>query len=197
MIPRLMREWIIDLHRLRIAVARAGDGAVDHDLVGYVLALEDRRFWVHHGVDVRGVARVLVRRAQGRRAGGASTIEMQFVRMVTKRAERTLRRKVREMLLALILSHNVPKRTIVASYLCRAYVGHNLRGMESGAQALFGSPVSGCTSMQKRLLAALLQLLRPKIESTAWWIRLNRRSSLISAHTRGEPLLPREEVIVA
>lgn len=68
-----------------------------------VLVLEDRRFMFHHGFDVKSLVRELLRAITFRRHGGASTIDMQFVRTSTGYKERTIARKLYEILLAFII----------------------------------------------------------------------------------------------
>src|SRR4051794_3820061 len=82
-----------------------------------VLALEDRRFFTHHGVDLVSVLREFLKALAFRSHGGASTIDMQFVRTATDYRDLTLRRKCYEMLLAWIIQFRYDKLEIFRSYL--------------------------------------------------------------------------------
>jgi membrane peptidoglycan carboxypeptidase len=82
-----------------------------------VLILEDRRYFEHHGIDIRSSIREIRRAVTLHRYGGASTIDMQFVRTATDYRQKTLRRKLYEMLLAWIIQYRYNKFEILRSYL--------------------------------------------------------------------------------
>jgi membrane peptidoglycan carboxypeptidase len=102
-----------------------------------VILLEDRRYYTHRGIDIRSIIRELVKTLTFRKHGGASTIEMQFVRTCTGYKEISLRRKVYEMFLAWALLHRANKLEILRSYLRIAYFGTGLRGSEVASNAVF------------------------------------------------------------
>lgn len=103
-------------------------------LLRAVLLVEDRRFFNHKGIDVRAIMRALYRTLLCGRLEGGSTIEQQYVRMVTNRKEITLKRKMREWMLATKLSDTCSKLQILNSYLltCK-FIGH-ARGMDELAR---------------------------------------------------------------
>ncbi len=106
-----------------------------------VVAIEDRRFYEHKGVDLRGVGRALVTDVlEGRAAQGASTIEQQFIKVVSKaQDERTVPAKIRETALAYHLSHKWSKAKILTEYLNSIYYGNGAYGIESAARTYFKS----------------------------------------------------------
>lgn len=142
-----------------------------------VVVLEDRRYFDHRGVDWLSVLRVLVKATVGRAKGGASTIEMQFIRRVTGRYERTISRKFREMVLAQLLGFHMSKSNILRSYLSCAYFGYGLRGAQSASRAAFGKPISALTSEEAALLAAMMVYPLPRSPSSAWKQKLRRRAN--------------------
>lgn len=94
------------------------------DLIHAVIAIEDRRFYSHHGIDLRGILRAAWHDLRGdRTVEGASTITQQLVRMTYLSPERTLRRKVQEIMLALWLEARLSKDEILTRYLNTAYFG--------------------------------------------------------------------------
>lgn len=87
-----------------------------------VLVLEDRRFLDHCGVDIRSVLREIWRAMRAQKHGGASTIDMQFVRTCTGYRERTARRKIYEIFLSVVIQFRYSKIVILRSYLACAFL---------------------------------------------------------------------------
>jgi membrane peptidoglycan carboxypeptidase len=141
-----------------------------------VIVLEDHRYLKHHGIDWLSVARVILKRPWWPDVGGASTIEMQYVRTITGRHERSFRRKAREMLLAWLLDFHMNKPDILASYLARAYFGTGIRGAEAAAKARFGLSLPEVTLEQAAEIASLLVYPAPRQPTERWQKRVIRRS---------------------
>ena len=123
------------------------------------VAIEDRRFYQHGGVDFQGIGRALVNdvRAGEAREGG-STITQQLVRnLYIRKNERTLRRKIVEACLAIKLSRNWSKRKILAEYMNTVYYGNHAYGVEAAARTYFSRPASKLSVLQSALLAGLPQ----------------------------------------
>jgi penicillin-binding protein 1A len=128
------------------------------DLVHAVLAIEDRRFYSHHGIDLYGVLRAAWRDLRGDRAlEGASTITQQLVRMTYLSPERTLRRKVQEVMLALWLEARLSKDEILARYLNSAYFGAGAYGVDAAAQRYFSKKASALDLAEAAMLAGLIR----------------------------------------
>lgn len=112
-----------------------------------VVAIEDKRFYEHKGVDLRGVARALANDLAGGPIQGASTIEQQFIKVVSKaQDERTVQAKIRETALAYHLSHKWSKDKVLTEYLNAIYYGNGAYGIESAARTYFGRDprMAGC-----------------------------------------------------
>lgn len=125
------------------------------------IAIEDERFHRHFGVDPPGIARAaLINLKRGRLSQGASTITQQTVRNVLPRvgAERTLRRKVQELLIALQVERRYTKEQILEVYLNQIYLGSGTWGVEAAARAYFGKGAADVTIPEAALLAGLPQL---------------------------------------
>lgn len=139
----------------------AFDDIPDHCL-NAVIATEDANFYVHPGVDPIGILRALWINLQGGDVfAGGSTITQQVARMTLLNprgtAERTLKRKMQEAVLALRLETAYSKDEVLALYLNQAYFGSLAYGIEAAARAFFGKPASELAAGECALLAGLLQ----------------------------------------
>jgi penicillin-binding protein 1A len=123
------------------------------------IAIEDRRFYQHGGIDVEGIGRALVRDIQeGKVVEGGSTITQQLVRnLYIRKNERTLQRKVTEACLAVRMNDTYSKDWILAEYMNTVYYGNHAYGIEAAAQTYFSRPARKLTLMQSALLAGLPQ----------------------------------------
>jgi len=150
--------------------ARAGDGSkaewldADHlpqPLVDATLAAEDRRFFLHPGVDVIAIGRAVVRDLRRRRMlEGGSTITQQVAKLLIARQtgtwpRRGLALKLRETIVALRLEHRLAKRQILALYLNLAPYGNQVTGAGRASRTYFGHDASLLTPAQAAFLAAL------------------------------------------
>ena len=103
------------------------------------IAIEDRRFYSHHGIDPWGIARAALADVLRRGASqGGSTITQQLAKNLFLTQERTLTRKLQEVVLALWLEHKFSKAEILELYLNRVYFGSGAYGVEAAAQRYFG-----------------------------------------------------------
>ena len=123
-----------------------------------VLATEDRRFHGHFGLDVIGLARAtLANLRAGRIVEGGSTITQQVAKNLFLTPERTIKRKVQELMLALWLERKFTKTQILTLYLNRVYLGAGTYGVEAAARRYFGVPARRLTLYQAATLAGLLK----------------------------------------
>jgi penicillin-binding protein 1A len=148
------------------ALARYGDLAGDSvhvedlppHLVQAVLAIEDRRFHHHFGLDPIGILRAMFANIQaGAMVQGGSTITQQLAKNLFLTPERTLRRKVQEALLALWLEANYDKDDLLSAYLNRVYLGAGTYGVDAAARTYFGVSARNVTLRQAAILAGLLR----------------------------------------
>ncbi len=123
-----------------------------------VLATEDRRFYDHFGLDVFGLIRAMVANVRaGTVVQGGSTITQQAAKNLFLSPERTIKRKVQELALALWLEHAFTKDQILAIYLNRTYFGAGAFGVDAAALKFFGQPASQVSTYQAAMLAGLLK----------------------------------------
>ena len=122
------------------------------------VAIEDRRFYSHHGVDPWGILRAIVHDVLRRGAAqGGSTITQQLAKNLFLTQERTVSRKLQELALAFWLEHKFSKAEILELYLNRVYFGAGAYGIEGAAQRYFGKSARQLTLAEAALLAGLVQ----------------------------------------
>lgn len=146
--------------------ARYGEAITVEELPPYLvnafLSTEDRRFYDHQGVDLRGMARAFMRNAQsGSVVEGGSTITQQLAKNLFLSPEQTYIRKAREAMLAIWIEGRFSKNEILSLYLNRIYLGAGAYGIESAAQTYFSKSAQDVTLSEAVLLAGL-----PKAPST-------------------------------
>ncbi len=131
-------------------------------LVKAVLAVEDERFYSHHGIDPVGILRAMWvdLRSMSYQQGG-STLTQQLVKNFFLRDERTINRKISEAVMALIAERKYSKATILENYLNEIYLGQRgsqgIFGVSEGAKFYFGKPLSELTVGECALLAGLIR----------------------------------------
>ncbi len=123
-----------------------------------VLAIEDRRFYRHFGLDPIALLRAAVANIRaGRVVQGGSTVTQQLAKTIFLTPARTLKRKVQELLLALWLEQSFSKDEILTIYLNRVYLGAGAFGVEAAARRYFGKSARQLTLSEAAMLAGLLQ----------------------------------------
>lgn len=128
-------------------------------LVNAVISIEDRNFWTHHGVDVKGTIRAFVDNlgAGGVQQGG-STITQQLVKnTLIKDPKREIRRKIQEAFLATRLEKELTKKQILQQYLNVIYLGNGAYGVRAASERYFGKEPKQLTLAESALLAGLIQ----------------------------------------
>jgi penicillin-binding protein 1A len=132
--------------------------AIPKLLINAVVAAEDADYFNHEGIDYRGMLRAFIENVlRGRTAQGGSTITQQVVKTMLLTPERTMRRKVQEIILARQLSQKLSKEEVLALYLNQIYYGHGRYGCEEAARYYFGKSVRDVNLAEAALLAGLPQ----------------------------------------
>ncbi|MFC5386291.1 transglycosylase domain-containing protein [Aquamicrobium segne] len=162
-----------------------------------VIAIEDRRFYSHFGIDPVGLARAMATNLmQGRFSQGGSTITQQLAKNLFLTPDRTLERKVQEVLLALWLEHKHTKNEILAMYLNRVYFGSGAYGVEAASRRYFAKSARDVNLSEAALLAGLLKApsrLSPARDPRA----AEERSQLVLAAMQEEGLVSSREMTQA
>ncbi|MBB3612921.1 transglycosylase domain-containing protein [Rhizobium sp. BK602] len=123
-----------------------------------LIAIEDRRFYSHYGFDPIGLGRAVVTNIlTGHAVQGGSTLTQQLAKNLFLSPERTLERKVQEVLLAIWLEHKFTKDQILAMYLNRVYFGSNAYGVEAAARRYFNKSARDVNLGEAAMLAGLVK----------------------------------------
>lgn len=181
--------------------ATGGQAVGLHEISPYipkaVIAIEDRRYFSHFGVDPIGLARAMGRNLiEGRLVQGGSTLTQQLAKNLFLTPERTVGRKVQEVLLALWLEQTYSKQQILEMYLNRVYFGSGSYGVEAAARRYFNKPARDVSLPEAALLAGLLKApsrLSPNRNPD----RAEQRSQLVLAVMRDQGLVSDSEMTAA
>ena len=130
-------------------------GAIPKVMKDAVLAIEDARFYEHGGVDYRGVLRAALENLRDAHSQGASTITMQVARNFYLSTEKTLTRKLYEVLLALDIERHMSKEQILEVYMNQIYLGQRAYGFAAASEIYFGKPLKDLTVAEAAMLAGL------------------------------------------
>ena len=127
-------------------------------LIHAVLATEDRKFYDHHGIDIIGISRAFATNIlAGRIKQGGSTITQQAAKNLFLSRERSIKRKIQELLLAFWLEHKFTKDQILTLYLNRVYFGSGTYGIEAASRRYYDCSAKDLSLYQSAVLAGLLK----------------------------------------
>jgi penicillin-binding protein 1A len=166
-------------------------------LAAAFLAVEDRRFFSHDGVDLMGMARaVRANWRAGRVVAGGSTISQQTAKLLTGERERTYGRKWRELMITAALEKRYSKRQILELYLNHIYLGDGAQGVDAASRAYFGVPARQVTVAQAAMLAGLARA--PSLDSPRRDpVRAQARANRVLAAMEETGAISREQASVA
>ncbi len=123
-----------------------------------VIATEDRRFYDHFGFDPIGIARAMVTNlSSGRVRQGGSTLTQQLAKNLFLSPERTIKRKVQEVMLSVWLEHKFTKDQILTIYLNRVYLGTGVYGVDAAARRYFNKPATRLSLYEGAAIAGMLK----------------------------------------
>ena len=127
-------------------------------LIEAVIATEDRKFFSHYGFDIFGIARAFIANIKaGRIVQGGSTITQQLAKLIFLNSDKTIKRKIQELLLAIKIEKIFSKEQILTLYLNRAYFGAGNYGIASASNYYFNKNISDISLNQAAMLAGLLK----------------------------------------
>jgi penicillin-binding protein 2D len=190
--PRPQSTIVFDLHgkpaftffveqRISVPLERVSPHMIDA-----ILAVEDRRFFQHYGIDPLRIAGAAWRNLRaGRVVEGGSTITQQLARAAQLSSVRTYERKIREVLLAARLEERYSKRRILEEYLNTVYFGEGYYGVEAASRGYFGTSAADLNLSDAALLAALVR--SPSVDAPCVSrVRATRRRDLVLALMRNQ-----------
>ena len=128
---------------------------ISPDLINATIALEDKNFYNHVGFDPIAIMRAVVANAQGKPMQGGSTITQQLVKNTLLTPEKTIRRKVRELIVAIAVDAHFTKQEILEMYFNQVSYGGATYGAQEAAERYFGTSASDISLAQASLLAGL------------------------------------------
>jgi penicillin-binding protein 1A len=120
-----------------------------------LIAIEDKRFYEHHGVDTQGLLTIAINAATGRGIRGASTITQQLVKNIYLTPEVSISRKIEEMVMAQSLEKKFTKHQILEYYLNNVYFGHGAYGINAAAKVYFGKSINDTSLLEKAVLVGI------------------------------------------
>jgi penicillin-binding protein 1A len=164
-------------------------------LIHALVSAEDADFFKHEGIDYLGMVRALfINIKEGETVQGASTITQQVVKNLVLTRDRTLKRKVQEIILARRLEHSLSKNDILTLYANQIYFGHGRYGVQEAALYYFGKPVAQLNVGEAAMLAGLPQgpeILSPRKPENRE--RSKRRQVYVLQQMVANRYLPKEE----
>jgi penicillin-binding protein 1A len=147
-------------------------------LTKFLIIGEDHRFYSHSGVDIISVIRAIIHKIFLLKKGGASTINMQLVRVLTNKYEHSISRKIKEMLFAELLEDIMSKDEIPGLYLSIAYFGWKMNGLKQACDRL-KYDFRNMTPNNSASLIARLKYPEPKVFNTKRSFQITRRQSYL------------------
>src|SRR5215212_4608482 len=170
---------------------------VSPHMVDAIVAVEDRRFYHHYGIDPLRIAGAALRNLRaGRIVEGGSTITQQLARAAQLSPVRTYDRKLREILVASRLEERYTKRQILEEYLNTVYFGSGYYGVEAASRGYFGKAAADLTPADAALLAALVRSPSNDAPSVSR-IRATKRRNLVLALMHQQGRLQTEDLRLA
>ena len=152
--------------------------SLDINLIGYLVAGEDHRFYSHAGFDPISIFRAISKCIKYKKIEGASTIEQQYVRTCTRRYDVSIFRKIDEIAVASLLSTLEHKDEIAYSYLEQAYYGNGIHGINGASASLNFTGNGNFESISHE--AAIISLLKHPIPNkiSGAWVRKNKSRAM-------------------
>ncbi|MFA6602710.1 MAG: PBP1A family penicillin-binding protein [Candidatus Shapirobacteria bacterium] len=146
----LLYEIYADKRRVPVKLNQVPKSVIDA-----TLAIEDANFWHHPGFDMRGIFRAIYKTVSGKRVEGGSTLTQQLVKNALLTPERTVYRKIKEMVLTLVTELTYSKEQILEMYLNQTPYGGTMWGIEAAANGIFNKSAKNLTTAEAALIAGL------------------------------------------
>ncbi|MBF0502447.1 MAG: PBP1A family penicillin-binding protein, partial [Candidatus Riflebacteria bacterium] len=147
---------IAELHAEENRTRILGASEIPKQMRQAVVAIEDERFYQHYGIDLEGIARATIKNIQaGRIVQGASTLTQQLVKNAFLNTEKSLKRKVKEAMIAFQLERKYSKEEILTLYLNEIYFGHGAYGLDAAARIYFNKEAKDLTLIECATLAGI------------------------------------------
>lgn len=166
-------------------------------LISALIATEDRRFFSHIGIDMKGILRAGLRNIMaGDVVEGGSTITQQLAKNLFLSQERTLRRKVQEVILAIWLEFRLSKEDIISLYLNRSFFGNRAYGVDAASRIYFGHDARTLSLPEAALLVGILKAPTALAPTRDYWQSVERSHEVLGSMADAG-LATKEEVAIA
>ena len=142
-----------------------------------VITLEDKRFYSHSGYDLIAILRSIVYNLYKEQKSGASTIEQQLIRTLTMKKDRTIRRKILEIIVAKKTSKKFSKETILNCYIDYAYLGTGLTGCNEASLKIYNKEYHLLKLEESFFIASCLKYPIPKHPKKKWKYKIQVRTN--------------------
>ena len=196
-----VKDWKGNLHPFIVGPQNrywTPSDRIPPELKWAVIEAEDANFYQHEGVDVKAIKNALKYDLEKKSfARGASTITQQLAKNLFLSREKTLTRKLKEIILARRMEHELTKGRILELYLGVVELGPMVYGIGHGAEYYFGKPASALTPRECAFLAAMLPGPQVAYNPYKHLTRVLKRSDMILGLLRDKGVLSREEYRVA
>ena len=153
-------------------------------MINAILSIEDRRFFEHPGIDIIGITRAALRNITGKSHEGASTITMQVARNFFLTSEKTLKRKINEILLAIKIERTLSKEEILELYINQIYLGQRSFGFAAAANTYYGKNLDQLNLGETALLAGLPKAPSRYNPSVRPQLAINRQRDVLNSMLR-------------
>lgn len=179
-VAEFLKIWNIDqdLSECLYIIDSCRERSVPEIFLRALIVAEDRRNSYHLGVDPIGITRAIWTYLTKGNMQGASTIEQQFVRVVSRRYETTFARKIREQAVAISLARRRRKTDIANAYLTIAYYGFGLSGLH-GLKKICGENLDLCSQSRVCVAISCLKYPQPTKPTSVWRAKIARREAYI------------------
>lgn len=168
--------------------------AIPDNVKHAIIATEDANFYQHFGLDPRGLLRAILANLKLREpAQGASTISQQLIRSSFLSREKTISRKIKEIILTLELERHYPKDKILEFYLNQIPFGENSYGVEAASQTYFNKPTKDVSTAEAAILAALIHAPSRLSPSGSHYQELMDRKNYVLTRMEKTGYITREE----
>ncbi len=129
---------------------------INRNLINAFISIEDKRFYTHQGIDIVRIGGALIADIKaGSMVEGASTITQQYVRLLYLNSNKTIKRKIYELMIAMNIESKYSKDTILEGYLNSIYFDHGIYGIEDASLFYFNKPSKDLTIAESAILAAI------------------------------------------
>ena len=176
-------------------------GDIPANLINAVISIEDKRFFEHHGIDIKRQIGALVNNLTGGKTQGASTLTCQLVKLTMLSSDQNYRRKVQEAYLAVEVEKHLTKQEILEAYMNVIYLGGSSYGVKIAAQDYFGKELNQLTLRECAMLAGMIRnphRYNPRRcyyynQGKVTWQGLNERTNAVLKAMHEQNLISNEE----